>query len=117
MQEMANSSKLSDIASENGLTDEKMMGMNGEVVANKNGKNGKLTKSPAQHFEDALITELDHLKALVDGQKEQTQAIVTPLVALQATMAQAVELLSQIANSGSGNIGNPAIANVIARGQ
>lgn len=117
MQEMANSSALSDIASENGLNDGEMMGMNGEVVGNKNGKNGKLTKTPAQHFEDALITELDHLKALVDGQKEQTQAIVTPLVALQATMAQAVEILSQIANSSSGSIGNPAIANVIAKGQ
>ena len=119
MNEMANSTALSDIASENGINDGEMMGMDGNVVSSKRDKNGKLTKTPAQHFEDALITELDHLKALVDGQKEQTQAIVTPLVALQATMTQAVELLAQIANSagGSGDIGNPAIANVIAKGQ
>ncbi len=117
MNEMAANSTLSDIASENGVSDGEMMGMDGKIVDSKNGK-GKLTKTPAQHFEDALITELDHLKALVDGQKEQTQAIVTPLVALQATMAQAVELLAQIANNnGGGTIGNPAIANVIAKGQ
>ena len=95
----------SDVAS--GTGDSSLMGYNGSTL-NKTGAKGSVTKGAAQNFEEAVTTELQILEKILEGQKQQTQAIVTPLAALQATMVQCAQLLNQIANQlgNSGGLGN-----------